>query len=83
MSAPAIGSQTRCYVDPGDLICPGCGEPINAQPPVDYLAGEGCRTPDFSHHDGSALCLRSGGAPAEPIESEAAGRGESPRWDRP
>jgi hypothetical protein len=71
MSAPAIGTQPRCYVEPDDLICPGCGEQVNGQPPTDYLAGEGPRTPDFSHHDGSALCPRSDGAPAEPIESEA------------
>jgi hypothetical protein len=67
MSAPAIGTESR-YVDPDDLICPGCGEQVNSQPPDNYRADEGRRTQNFSHHDGSALCPRPGGAPAEPIE---------------
>ena len=67
MSAPTIGTESR-YVELDELICPGCGEQINSQPPRNYLADRGRRTPDFSHHDGSALCSRPGGAPAEPIE---------------
>jgi hypothetical protein len=67
MSAPAIGSESR-HVDPEDLICPGCGDQVNCQPPDNHRAGGGRRTPNFSHHDGSALCSRPDGAPAEPIE---------------
>jgi hypothetical protein len=70
MNAPAIGTKVR-YVDPDDLICPGCGEQVNCQPPGNVRAGEGLRrTPNFSHPDGSALCSRPGGVPAEPIELE-------------
>jgi hypothetical protein len=60
MSAPAIGTESR-YVELDELICPGCGEQVNDQPPADLVS-------EFSHHDGSALCPRPGGEPAEPIE---------------
>jgi hypothetical protein len=67
MGTPAIRTDSR-YVELDELICPGCAEQVNSQPPDNYRTSEGRRTPNFSHHDGSALCLRPDGAPAEPIE---------------
>jgi hypothetical protein len=67
MSAPAIGAESR-YIDLDDLICSGCGEQVNCEPPDNYRTGGGRPTPDFSQRDGSALCSRPDGAPAEPIE---------------
>jgi hypothetical protein len=63
----AIGTESR-YVELDELICPGCGEQVNNQPPADQPAAEVPLVSEFSHHDGSALCPRPGGAPAEPIE---------------
>jgi hypothetical protein len=67
MSAPAIGTESR-YVELDELICPGCGEQVNSEPPDNYRTSEERRTPDFSHHDGSTLCSRPDCVPAEPIE---------------
>jgi hypothetical protein len=46
----------RRWVDPQDLICPGCGEQVR------------CAL-GFSHRDGSPLCQTVSGAVADPIEA--------------
>ena len=55
------------YIDDEDLICPGCHEPVSAQPPanIDPASSE---VPQFSHRDGSGLCGQDAGSPIEPIE---------------
>jgi len=59
----------RRYVDPADLICPGCTEQVRCEPPGYWRVAWGLPAPGFSHEDGSALCLaRSTGRPAGPVE---------------
>ena len=65
MSSPAAIDSCH-YVDPDDLICPGCHETVSCQPPVNFT---GQRVSRFSHRDGSPLCWHQGGW-AEPIERE-------------
>jgi len=60
--------RPRRFVNPEDLICPGCGEQVRCEPPGYWVVAHGPR-PDFSHPDGSALCPASAnGRPVEPIE---------------
>lgn len=54
---------TSEWVELEDLVCPGCGDRVRAEPAVD-LAGQ-----DFAHTDGSALCGATREAPAQPVES--------------
>ena len=61
--------DTRHDVDPDDLICPGCHEPVSCAPPANYT---GQHVPQFSYRDGSTLCWYRGGW-AEPIEREVMG----------
>jgi len=69
---PATG-QTGQYVDPKDLICPGCGERIRCEPPGYWVVAWGLPAAGFSHQDASALCQwASTGRPAEPVEVEQA-----------
>src|SRR5437867_2215310 len=53
-----------------DLVCPGCGEPVDGDSPIGWTAADG-PLPEFSHTDGTPLC---GGN--DPIEAgqEACGR---------
>ena len=61
------------YVDPEDLVCPGCGEQVRPEPPGYWLVAWGLPAAAFSHWDASALCLtRTGGRPGEPVEVEQA-----------
>ena len=61
------------YVDPEDLVCPGCGEQVRCEPPGYWLVAWGLPAAAFSHQDASALCLtRTGGRPGEPVEVEQA-----------
>ncbi len=61
------------YVDPEDLICPGCGEQIRPEPPGYWLVAWGLPAAGFSHWDASALCLeRVTGCPGEPVETDRA-----------
>ena len=56
-------------VDIGQLLCPGCHNPVRPEPPtavpvfVPGLGGE------FSHRDGSPLCADRLGRAVEPIEA--------------
>ena len=57
------------FVDPEDLICPGCGEQVRCAPPelghgLDPEPGAA-----FSHLDRSELCRTRTGQVAEPIEA--------------
>jgi len=57
------------YVNPDDLICPGCGEQVRPEPPGWWLVAWGLPAAGFSHQDATALCLgRSTGRPAGPVE---------------
>ena len=61
------------YVDPEQLVCPGCGEQVRCEPPGYWLVTWGLPAAGFSHQDGSALCLeRATGCPAEPVETDRA-----------
>ena len=63
---PTIG---RRFVDPDDLICPGCGEhAIGVAPGYWQVAVDGLPAAQFSHPDRTALCRTTTGAVAEPIE---------------
>ncbi len=55
------------FVDPEDLICPGCGEQVRCAPPAFWRVGDGLPVPQFSHLDRTALC-RVAGTVADPVE---------------
>jgi len=57
------------FVDPEQLICPGCGDPVRPEPPGYWRVADGLPAPQFSHPDGSALCRCIDGTVAEPIEA--------------
>lgn len=57
------------FVDPEELICPGCGEQVRCAPPEDWPAHDGLPAAEFSHQDATALCRTRSGAVAEPIEA--------------
>lgn len=60
----------RWFVDPEDLMCPGCGErPVRCAPPGYWQVADGLPVPQFSHHDATALCRTPAGTVAEPIEA--------------
>ncbi len=63
--------EHRRFVDPDDLMCPGCGEqPIRCEPPGYWKVSWGLPPSGFSHQDATALCRdRVTGHPAEPIEA--------------
>ncbi len=61
------------YVDPEQLICPGCGEQVRCEPPGYWLVAWGLPAAGFSHQDASALCLtRATARPGEPVETDRA-----------
>ena len=57
----------RRFVDPEELICPGCGEQVRCAPPDGHMV-DGLPVPQFSHPDATALCRTRSGAVAEPVE---------------
>ena len=70
---PQTSSTPARYVDPEQLICPGCGEQVRCEPPGYWLVAWGLPAAGFSHQDGSALCLtRTGGRRCEPVETDRA-----------
>ena len=72
MSQPQHRSQTADrgrFVDPEQLICPGCGEQVRPEPPAYWRVCDGLPAPQFSHPDGTALCRHRDGTVGEPIES--------------
>ena len=70
---PQMISTPGRYVDPEDLICPGCGEQVRCEPPGYWLVAWGLPAAGFSHQDGSALCLaRAIARPGEPVETDRA-----------
>jgi len=76
MTQPQHRSQTADrgrFVDPEDLICPGCGEQVRPEPPGYWLVAWGLPAAAFSHQDASALCLtRATARPGEPVETDRA-----------
>lgn len=63
-----ISTPRGRFVDPEDLICPGCGEQVRCAPPGYWRVADGLPVPQFSHSDATALCRTPSGAVAEPIE---------------
>lgn len=64
--------QRRRFVDPEQLVCPGCGElPIRCEPPGYWRVADGLPVPQFSHQDATALCRGLDGTVSEPVEIEA------------
>ena len=63
--------QRRRFVNPEQLICPGCGEQVRCEPPGYWRGADGLPAPGFSHQDATALCRQADGTVAEPIEIEA------------
>jgi hypothetical protein len=60
---------TRRFVDPNDLICPGCGEQVVGAPPVSGSGPDPEPGAGFSHLDRSELCRTRAGQLAEPVEA--------------
>ena len=70
---PQMISTPARYVDPEQLVCPGCGEQVRPEPPGYWLVAWGLPAAGFSHQDASALCLaRTTGCPGEPVETDRA-----------
>ena len=61
-------TTVRRFVDPEDLICPGCGEQVRCAPPRLLACRGRAPVPAFSHPDATALCRTPAGILAEPIE---------------
>lgn len=57
----------RWFVDPEDLVCPGCGDQAHPEHPAPGLLAGGVAVPEFSHGDGSGLCRDARGAVAGPV----------------
>ncbi len=70
MTAPQHTTYPQRFVDPAELICPGCGSMTCPQPPVSLDASAGPELPQFSHRDGTALCAAADGTSCEPVEIE-------------
>ena len=66
-----IQVQQRRFVDPDQLICPGCGQPVRCEPPGYWRVADGLPAPQFSHPDATPLCRTPAGRVADPIEIEA------------
>ncbi len=66
-NTPACGKRGR-FVDPEQLICPGCADRVRPEPPGYWRVCDGLPAPGFSHPDGSALCRHRNGTVADPIE---------------
>ena len=64
---------TEQWVNPEDLMCPGCGEQVRPEPPGYWLVAWGLPAAGFSHWDASALCLeRATARPGQPVETDRA-----------
>ena len=64
----SIPPTVRRFVDPDDLICPGCGARVRCAPPAYWKVRDGLSVAQFSHHDRTALCRTASGGVAEPVE---------------
>ncbi|WP_219419975.1 hypothetical protein [Pseudonocardia nigra] len=64
----ATSSIVRRFVDPDDLVCPGCGEQAVGVAPVYWQVRDGLPVAQFSHPDRTALCRTFTGRIAEPVE---------------
>ena len=60
-------APTTTTVDPEELVCAGCTEPVRCDPPVGWPTRAGM-APMFSHRDGSVLCPDERGRLGEPVE---------------
>ena len=68
-TSTTTGARTvRRFVDPEDLICPGCGEPAIGVPPAYWPVRDGLPVPEFSHPDRSALRRTPAWRVVEPVE---------------
>jgi hypothetical protein len=58
-------AETTTQIDLTELVCPGCREQVDPEPP----AGADDQVSErWSHRDGSQLCGTGGGGPVEPVE---------------
>jgi len=57
------------FMDPEQLICPGCAEQVRCTPPGYWQVSDGLPVAQFSHHDATALCRTAAGTVADPIEA--------------
>ncbi|WP_219418626.1 hypothetical protein [Pseudonocardia nigra] len=64
----ATSRTVRRFVDPDELICPGCGEQAVSVAPGYWQVRDGLPVAQFSHPDRTALCRTLAGRVAEPIE---------------
>jgi hypothetical protein len=67
-TATSSRAGARRFVDPEDLICPGCGERVRCAPPAFWPVCDGVPVAQFSHLDRTALCHTAAGMVAEPVE---------------
>ncbi len=55
-TSTAATTTIRRFVDPDDLICPGCGDRVIGVPPAFWQVSDGLPVAQFSHQDRAALC---------------------------
>lgn len=61
-------TSARRFVDPDDLICPGCGEQVRCASLAFWQVSDGLPVAEFSHADRTALCRTVAGRIVEPVE---------------
>lgn len=64
----ATPTTVQGLVDPDDLICAGCADPVTGEPPLMVEIRHGSPADRFSHLDRTPLCRDRSGRIAEPIE---------------
>lgn len=67
-TSTATTRTVRRFVDPDDLICPGCGDLAIGVPPAFWQVRDGLPVAQFSHPDRTALCRTVAGRIVEPVE---------------
>ncbi len=67
-TSTASTTAVRRFVDPDELICPGCGDRAIGAPPAFWQVSDGLPVAQFSHPDRTALCRTIAGQVAEPVE---------------
>lgn len=67
-TSTATTTTVRRFVDPDELVCPGCGDRALGEPPGFWQVRAGLPVAQFSHPDRAELCRDDAGRVAEPVE---------------
>jgi hypothetical protein len=67
-TSTATSTTTGRFVNPDELICPGCSDRAFGVPPAFWPVRDGLPVAQFSHADRTALCRTATGQVTEPVE---------------